>query len=330
MDSAYVMRAFVQIVDRASFSSAAEDLGITPSAISKLITRLEDRLGVRLLHRTTRRLSLTPEGETYYQRARDILAAIADAEAEVSRAGQIPRGRLRVNCITAFALHQLVPALPEFNTRFPDVTVELSVSDRMVDLLAENADIGIRTGDVSDPSLVARKFAEIERGLYASPDYLALRGVPESPQQLSSHDCIVLTSFPSPNVWMFRDDDMIVDVKVAGRFVVDTGEASLKLAIAGGGIARLGEIIVAEAVREGRLVPVLRHCYAAERAPISAVYPQGRHRMPKVRAFIDFLVERFARAPWRRTITESVAHTASARTATAAGTGATLLSVREG
>jgi DNA-binding transcriptional LysR family regulator len=302
MDSAQVMRAFVQVVDRASFSAAAGDLDITPSAISKLVTRLEDRLGVRLLHRTTRRLSLTPEGETYCERARDILAAIADAEAEVSRAGRVPRGRLRVSCITAFALHQLVPALPEFNERFPDVTLELSVSDRIVDLLAENADVGIRTGDVADPSLVARKFAEVERGLYASPDYLALRGVPENPQQLSGHDCIVLTSFPSPNHWMFRDNDTIMDFEIAGRFVVDTGEAALKLAIAGGGITRLGDVLAAEAIREGRLVPVLRHCYAAERAPISAVYPQGRHRMPKVRAFIDFLVEKFAGAPWRTVI----------------------------
>jgi DNA-binding transcriptional LysR family regulator len=300
MDSAQVMRAFVRIVDRRSFSAAAGDLNITPSAISKLITRLEDQLGVRLLHRTTRRLSLTPEGETYYLRARDILAAIADAEAEVSRAGQIPRGRLRINCITAFALHHLVPALPDFSNRFPDVTVELSVSDRMIDLLAENADVGIRTGDVSDPSLVARKFAHAERGLYASPDYLASRGVPEGPQELADHNCIVLTSFPSSDRWEFIFNDMVTSFDIPSRLLVDSGEAALKLAIAGGGIARLGDILAAEATREGHLVPVLRDCYVAERTPISAVYPLGRHRMPKVRAFIDFLVEQFAHAPWRR------------------------------
>jgi DNA-binding transcriptional LysR family regulator len=299
MDSTQAMRAFVQITDHGSFSAAAGDLNITPSAISKLITRLEDQLGVRLLHRTTRRVSLTPEGETYYLRARDILAAIADAEAEVSRAGQIPRGRLRVSCITAFALHHLVPALPDFSTRFPDVTIELSVSDRIVDLLAENADVGIRTGEAADPSLITRKFAEAERGLFASPDYLAARGVPENPQQLSSHDCIVLTSFPSPNRWEFRSNDKVIGFEVAGRFLVDTGEAALKLAIAGGGIARLGDILAAEATSEGRLLPVLRNSYVAERTPLRAVYPQGRHRMPKVRAFIDFLVERFSHAPWR-------------------------------
>ena len=299
MDSAHVMRAFVSITDRGSFSAAAGDLAITPSAISKLITKLEDQLGVRLLHRTTRRLSLTPDGETYYLRARDILAAIADAEAEVSRAGQTPRGRLRVTCITAFALHQLVPALPTFSKRFPDVTVELSVTDRIIDLLAENADIGIRTGVVTDPSLIARKFAEAERGLYASPDYLARRGMPESPQHLSSHDCIVLSSIPSPTRLHFKHDDKVVDLEVAGRFVVDSGEGALRLAMAGGGIARLGDILAAEAIREGHLVPLLRDWYVAERTPLQAVYPQGRHRMPKVRAFIEFLVERFAHAPWR-------------------------------
>jgi DNA-binding transcriptional LysR family regulator len=302
VDSAGPMRAFVQIVERGSFSAAADDLGITPSAISKLITRLEDRLGVRLLHRTTRRLSLTPEGETYHLRARDILAAIADADAEVSRAGQIPRGRLRVNCITAFALHQLVPALPEFSARFPDVTIELAVSDRLVDLLAESADVGIRTGVIADPSLVARKIIDVERSLYASPDYLARRGVPNSPEQLRDHDCILLSSIPSSARWQFRNNGKLLELDISSRVAVDSGEAALKLAIAGGGIARIGDIIVADAISEGRLVPVLKDCYVAERIPLSAVYPLGRHRMPKVRSFIEFLVERFARAPWRDVI----------------------------
>jgi len=162
------VRAFVQVVERGGFAAASKDLGVTASAVSKLITRLEDRLGVRLLHRTTRRLALTPEGEIYHLRARDILAAIDDAEAEVSRAGQLPRGRLRVSCVTAFAFHQLTPALPHFLARFPDITLELGVTDRVVDLLAENADVGIRSGSIDDGSLVARKIAEITRGLAAA------------------------------------------------------------------------------------------------------------------------------------------------------------------
>jgi DNA-binding transcriptional LysR family regulator len=293
------LRVFVRVVERGGFAAASKDLGITPSAVSKLITRLEDRLGVRLLHRTTRRLALTPEGEIYHLRARDVLAAIEDAEAEVSRAGQRPRGRLRVTCVTAFALHQLMPALPEFFAACPEVELELAVTDRVVDLLAQNADVGIRTGSIDDGSLVARRIAEVRRGLYAAPSYLARRGTPRSPDELRTHDCIVLSHIPSSHRWPFRDHGRAQAIDIASRIVVDSGEAALRLAVAGGGIARLADLIVAEAVRRGELVPVLADAHVVEPVPLSAVYPHGRHRMPKVRAFLDFLVARFARAPWR-------------------------------
>jgi DNA-binding transcriptional LysR family regulator len=293
------LRAFVRVVDRGGFSAASEGLGLTPSALSKLITRLEDRLGVRLLHRTTRRLALTPEGETYLLRARDILAAIDDAEAEVSRAGQRPRGRLRVNCVSAFALHQLMPALPDFFRRCPEVDLELAVTDRVVDLLAVNADVGIRTGRIDDGSLVVRKIAEIRRGLYASPAYLARRGTPRTPAELRDHDCIVLSHIPSSHRWLFNDGSGVTSMDIASRVLVDSGEAALRLAIAGGGIARVADLLVADALHDGKLEPVLAERHAAEPVPLAAVYPQGRHRMPKVRAFLDFLVERFGHAPWR-------------------------------
>jgi DNA-binding transcriptional LysR family regulator len=293
------LRTFVRVVERGGFAAASKDLGITPSAVSKLITRLEDRLGVRLLHRTTRRLALTSEGEIYHLRARDVLAAIDDAEAEVSRAGQRPRGKLRVTCVTAVALHQLMPALPEFFAAFPEVELGLAVTDRVVDLLAQNADVGIRTGSIDDGSLVARRIAEIRRGLYAAPGYLARRGTPRSPDELRVHDCIVLSHIPSSHRWPFRDHGLTQAVEIASRIVVDSGEAALRLAVAGGGIARLADLIVAEAVRRGELVPVLADTHVVEPVPLSAVYPHGRHRMPKVRAFLDFLAARFARAPWR-------------------------------
>ena len=294
------LRTFVRVVERGGFAAASKDLGITPSAVSKLITRLEDRLSVRLLHRTTRRLALTPEGEIYHLRARDVLAAIEDADAEVSRAGQRPRGRLRVSCVTAFALHQLMPALPDFLARYPEVELELAVTDRVVDLLNENADVGIRSGTVADGSLVARKIAEITRGLYASPDYLARRGTPRSPDQLREHDCIVLSHIPSSHRWPFLADGKFALVEISSRTVVDIGEAALRLAVAGGGIARLADLIAAEALGAGLLEPVLPEMHVAEPVPLSAVYPQGRHRMPKVRAFLDFLIERFSHAPWRQ------------------------------
>ncbi len=295
------LRTFVRVVERGGFAAASTDLGITPSAVSKLVTRLEDRLGVRLLHRTTRRLSLTPEGETYHLRARDILAAIEDADAEVSRTGQRPRGRLRVNCVPAFALNQLAPLVSEFLTAYPEIELELALTDRVVDLLAENADLAIRVGRVDDPSLVARKIGEIARGLFASPAYLARRGTPRKPQHLCDHECVVLKTLPSQLRWPFRESgqDSFVDIK--SRIVVDSGEAALRLAIAGCGITRLADLMVSEAIRDGRLKSVLAESHVVEPVPLSAIYPQGRHRMPKVRACLDFLLERFGHAPWRVT-----------------------------
>jgi DNA-binding transcriptional LysR family regulator len=294
------VRTFVRVVERGGFAAASKDLGVTASAVSKLITRLEDRLGVRLLHRTTRRLALTPEGEIYHLRARDIMAALEDAEAEVSGAGQRPRGKLRVTCVAAFAFHQLTPALPDFLASFPDIELELGISDRVVDLLAQNADVGIRSGPVDDGSLVARRIADISRGLYASHEYLDRRGVPRGCDELGAHDCIILSQIPSSDRWSFRENGKTKIVQINGRASVDSGEAALRLAIAGGGIARLADLIVCEAVADGRLVPVLADTHMVEPVPLSAVYPHGKHRMPKVRAFLDFLVQRFGHAPWAR------------------------------
>jgi len=293
------MRIFVRVIDRGGFAAASKGLGITSSGISKIVTRLEDRLGARLLHRTTRRLSLTPEGETYHLHAREILAAIDHAEAEVSRAGQQPHGRLRVTCFTSFALHQLMPTLPDFVARFPDIELDFAVTDRIVDLLSENADIGIRTGSIDDPSLVARKIAEIRRGLFAAPDYLARRGTPCSPEELRDHDCIDLKISSSSQRWPFRYKGRVRYIDIKSRVRIDNGEAALQFAIAGGGIIRIADLLAADASRKGDLQPVLTESYAAEQMPLSAVYPQGRHRMPKVNAFLDFLVQRFGHAPWR-------------------------------
>jgi DNA-binding transcriptional LysR family regulator len=294
------IRAFVRVIERGGISAAAKSLAITPSGVSKLITRLEDRLGVGLLHRTTRRVTLTPEGETYFVRARDILAAIDDAEAEVSTAGQHPRGRLRVNCVSAFANHQLMPALPSFLACYPEIELQIAVTDRVVDLLAEDADLGIRSGRLDDLSLVARRIAMIERGLYASPAYLARRGVPQTPDRLRDHDCIVLSVIPSSHRWSFRDNGKVRAIDIVSRIVVDSGEAALRLAVAGGGIARVADVLVADAIRGGQLKSILAEAHLSEPVPLSAVYPKGRHRMPKVRAFLDFLVERFGHAPWRQ------------------------------
>jgi len=297
MDTTNDMRAFVRVVEYQSFSAAAVVLGLTPSAVSKLVSRLEDRLGVRLLHRTTRRLALTSEGEVYFTRARQILADIEEVEAEVTRSRGSPRGRLHVHTSNAFGVHQLAPALPEFLMRYPDIEVELSITDRIVDLVGERADVAIRGGPIADTSLSARKIGEFERTICAAPSYLARRGVPRTPAELASHVCVVAA--PMSSRWPFRTRTGLDLVEIMPRVTTDNGEAALRLALGGAGIARLADVIIGEPIRSGLLVPLLTDVHHTELLPLSAIYLAGRHRLPKVRVFLDFLVEQFASAPWR-------------------------------
>jgi DNA-binding transcriptional LysR family regulator len=297
MDTTNDMRAFVRVVEYQSFSAAAVVLGLTPSAVSKLVSRLEDRLGVRLLHRTTRRLALTSEGEVYFARARQILADIEEVEVEVTRSRGSPRGRLHVHTSNAFGVHQLAPALPEFLMRYPDIEVELSITDRIVDLVGERADVAIRGGPIADTSLSARKIGEFERTICAAPSYLARRGVPRTPAELASHVCVVAA--PMPSRWPFRTRTGLDLVEIMPRVTTDNGEAALRLALGGAGIARLADVIIGEPIRSGLLVPLLTDVHHTELLPLSAIYLAGRHRLPKVRVFLDFLVEQFASAPWR-------------------------------
>jgi DNA-binding transcriptional LysR family regulator len=298
MDQASDMRTFVCAIDRGSFSAAAKELGLTPSAVSKFVTRLENRLGVRLVNRTTRRLALTAEGEIYVNRARRILADIDDAEAEVARARGAPRGKLRINSGTAFGLHQLAPALADFLARYREIEVDLSITDRLVDLVETNADIAVRSGRVTDSPYVMRKIADLQRVICAAPSYLQRCGTPRMVTDLRDHDCI-LVDIPGLNRWPFRTRTGVEVVEIAPRVVTDYAEAALRLAIEGAGIVRLADVIAAAPIRNGLLVPVLADVHHVEQFPLAAIYPAGRHRLPKVRVFLDFLVERFGHAPWR-------------------------------
>src|SRR5688572_22440673 len=221
------MIAFVRAVERGGFSSAARDLGLTPSAVSKLVTRLEDRLGVRLLNRTTRRLALTPEGEAYFQRSQRILADIAEAEEEVARFRAQPKGVLRINVGTAFGMHQLSPALPEFLARYPEVQVDLTMTDRVVDLIEENADLGIRMGTLPDSSLVARRISEVERVVCASPEYLKRHGTPKKPLDLLKHNCLSMAQAPQLRRWPFEAKEGVRHVEVTGNATSSSADALL-------------------------------------------------------------------------------------------------------
>jgi DNA-binding transcriptional LysR family regulator len=302
-DRAAEFTALVTAVERGGFSAAARQLGVTPSAMSKTITRLENRLGVRLLNRTTRRLALTPEGEAFFARGQRILAEMNDAEQEVTRFRRTPSGLLRMHSLVAFGLHQLPPVLPEFLQRYPDIQVELTMHDRLVDLIGEGGDLAVRTGLLPDSTLVARRICDTERTICAAPAYLRRRGTPKTPDDLLRHDCLCVTSQPSLRQWPFKDPrrrDGVRTIEVNGRFAADNAESVLQQALQGVGIVRLGELVVAEHLRAGRLVPLLVDMHHVEPVPLWAVYPQARLRSPKVAAMVEFLIEKFADAPWRR------------------------------
>jgi len=295
------MSLFVRAVQDGSFSAAARSLDLSPSAVSKQIGRLEDHLGVRLLNRTTRRLSLTEEGRAFYERCARIVAEIEEAEEWALARRGTARGKLRVASTVAFAKHQLMPLLPEFMNRYPEVDVALEVTDRPVDLVEEGVDVAIRfTEQLSDPSLVARRLAVNRRLICAAPAYLEAHGVPHTPQDLARHNCLTLYTISSFNDWTFEGPDGTEVLHVNGTLESNSADALYHATLAGLGIARLSTYLIGPDLKAGRLVAVLPD-YVHQDASILAVYPHRRNLSPRVRAFIDFLVEKFTpEPPWER------------------------------
>jgi DNA-binding transcriptional LysR family regulator len=299
-DVANEMIVFQRVVTRGSFARVADDLGLSPSSVSKLITRLELRLGVRLINRSTRRLALTPEGELYFHRSRDALRAIEAAEAEVALTRLSPRGRLRAHVFPTFAVDHLSAALPDFLTRYPRITFDFLVTNRAVDLLADDIDIALRVGQLNDSMMVARRIAGLTQVVCASPKYLARHGRPAHPSDLRHHACLTLSHFPGANKWMFRAKGTPIQVEVQGPVRADSAHMLVRLAVEGVGIIRFGDNIVADAMRQGLLEPLLQDWQESDSFPLWAILPPGRQRAPKVKVFLDFLTERFGSAPWRR------------------------------
>lgn len=293
------MGVFERVAERGSFASAAQDSGLTASAISKLVTRLEQRLGVRLITRTTRRLVLTSEGETFVRRSREILAAIDAAEAEVASGRLVARGRLRVSAPPVLAVDQLAPAVPAFLARYPRITFDFLVTNRVVDLVKDNVDVALQTGTLGASTLVARKIADLRQVICASPHYLARHGRPEVPSDLAHHSCLTMSGMPNSSDWRFRVNDRIVSINVKGSACADSADMLVRLAIEGVGIVRLGEIAVASAIQKGLLQPLLQETHQPESYPLWAIMPPGRQRALKVKVFMDFLTGHFAAQPWR-------------------------------
>jgi DNA-binding transcriptional LysR family regulator len=297
------LNALVMTIEHGGFSSAARHLGVTASAISKTVTRLESRLGVRLLNRTTRRLTPTPEGEAFFARGRRILAELDEAEQDVARFRGKPRGLLRMHSLVAFGLHQLPPVLPEFLRRYPEIELDLTVSDQLIDLVEEGADMVVRSGVQPDSSLVARKICDVERMICAAPSYLRQHGMPRTPDDLLQHTCLNIGGYPLLRRWPFDDPAAPGGVRIIeprGNAVANNAESVLQMALTGIGIVRLVDMLVGEHVRAGRLVPILAEVHHVEPVPLVAMYPHARLRSPKVAAMVDFLLEHFAHAPWRQ------------------------------
>ena len=300
MESSLAMLAFVRAVECNGFTPAAHALGVTPSAVSKLVTRLERKLGVRLLQRSTRHLALTAEGEIYFERVQRIVGEIADAEADVMRFGEQPRGRVRISVGTAFATYALVPALPEFTARFPEITLDLVISEYPVDLIDAGIDVAIRIGPLGDVNLVARRVGHLERVVSAAPAYLEKHGVPKKPDDLARHNCLTLPGVAGQAEWPFRSPGGGVrSMAVKGNITVNNAETLYELALLGLGVIRLSDLIVGPAIRSGRLVPILLDVHQPEPLPVHAVFVPSRRRPPKVDALVQFLVEKFAAVPWR-------------------------------
>lgn len=285
---------FVRAVREGSFSAAARVLGLTPSAVSKQIGRLEDQLAVRLFNRTTRRLGLTEEGAAFYERASRILADLEDAAAAVSSLQGVARGRLRVTMPTAFGVIHLLPALPDFLERHPEVTLEIDLNDRIVNMIEEGFDLALRVGDLEDSSLIGRRLAANRRVLAAAPDYLANHAPPQRPEDLASHNCLIYTYRAQRHDWHLVDAAGEESVfTVAGNLETNNPMMLRAAALAGLGVVLLPLWIIGPDLKAGRLQRLLPDYHWPDSA-IQAVYPPGRHLSARVRAFLDFLVERFA------------------------------------
>lgn len=283
------MEVFIQVLDRGGFSAAARALGMTPSAVSKLIGRLEARLGAQLVRRSTRRLDLTTEGERFYERAVRVLADIDEAERCVG-AESAPRGRVAINTSMAFGVQMLLPLVPGLRAQYPELSIDIAMTDRVVDLMEERADIAIRWGPLPASDLVARLLGHTVQHIVASPEYLARRGTPRKPQDLEQHERLDFTYRRRVPDWTFVTGGETVHLPVRAGVRASDGEALRQLALAGAGLAWLSRYHVHQDLEAGRLVPVLEKHNPREAVPISAVYLGKPGRLPpRVRVVLDFL-----------------------------------------
>ena len=298
MDRFEALDTFVRVVEAGSISGAADRMGVAKSAVSRRLADLEQHLGVQLLRRTTRRMDITTTGRSLYERAVRLLADLQETELAVSTEHGALSGSLRVAAPLSFGLRHLSGAIEDFLRLHPDVQFDLDFNDRQVDILQESFDVAIRIAELDDSSLIARRIAPIHTTLIASPAYLERYGTPRTPAELERHHCLVYTNLPDPALWDYRDKNGEPGrVRVNAVLKANNGDFLRSMAAAGRGIAQQPTFICHEAIEQGELVPVLGD-YRWRSVNAYAVYPQTRHLSQRVRAFVDFLAERFAGVPY--------------------------------
>lgn len=297
MDSLTDISVFVQVVESGSFTAAAERLSLSKSVISKYVTRLEDRLGARLLNRTTRRLSLTEVGRTFYERSERGLQELAEAELEVSRLQGEPRGTLRINAPMSFGVLHIAPVMPGFLRRYPELSVDVNFDDRKVDVIEGGFDVSVRISELGDSSLVARRLGPCRHAVVASTAYLEQHGVPRTPGDLARHNVITYQYQESAREWEFGlPGEKPVSVSVHGSIQMNNSLALREAVFNGAGIMRAPTFVVGEDIRTGKLQQVLTN-YTLPELSIYAVFAQRKHLSPKIRAFIDFMSEYISDTP---------------------------------
>jgi len=283
---------FVGVINAGSFTAAARALGHSTSYVSKEITRLEKRLGSRLLNRTTRTISLTDAGRAYYERCNQIVIDAENAQRSINQLQDTPRGLLRINAPVSFGSKYLLDVLAQFMQRYPEVKLEVEFNDRLIDVVAEGYDVVIRVGEIKDSNLVARKFTSSKHVAIASPDYIKRMGYPKTAEELTQHDCIAYSLLPAPTQWDFYKDGVRSSVSVEPRVLCNSAEIEVAMVKQGIGITRLPLFTCEEEVKNGELKIILND-YDQLQLDVYAVYPHRQYLTAKVRAFVDFLVDCF-------------------------------------
>jgi DNA-binding transcriptional LysR family regulator len=287
----HYLETFAAVVEHGSFTAAAEALDISKPVVSKQVSQLEQRLGVQLLHRTTRRLSLTEAGEVFARYAQRIVSEAQEAEQSVVPLQREPQGTLRLSAPESLAMSMLPDVLLGFRRKFPKMGLDVRISGRFVDMLEEGIDVALRVGELEDSSIIARRIMPCRFVVCASPGYLEIYGHPDKPDDLHKHNCLLYTQSPKPDTWVFRDKSgKVINIKVKGNLRSDAGNLLLDAAIDGQGIFIGPSYMVDKAIEAGRLVETLEN-YARPQVGLYAVYPYSKYVSPKVRAFVDYLVE---------------------------------------